>query len=240
MKTRILGIAGLTAVLLGASVVAQRLTAEQVLDKAEAAAGGAKIRTLKSIHVKGIFQAPAQKLSGTIEIYFKAPNKVLVRQTIPGVLEQTSGFDGKVGWEKSNMTGLREIKGKELEQLKSAANFTSVGNWRKQYRNPRLRGVQKLGNHEVYVIDLTTTHGTKATLYIDTREFLVRRDDSEVVTPQGSIVATSLLEDYRRVDGIMYPFRVRQQVSGMESVIYLQQVRHNVPINDSLFRKPKQ
>lgn len=240
MRTRILGIAVLTAMLLSASVVAQRLTAEQILDKAESVAGGAKIRTLKSLYIKGVFQAPAQKLSGTIEIHFKAPNKVLVRQTIPGVLEQTSGFDGKVGWEKTNMTGLRELKGRELEQLKSAANLTSVGNWRKQYRNPKLRGVQKLGNHEVYVIDLTTTHGTKATLYIDTREFLVHRDDSEVVTPRGSLMATSLLEDYRRVDGIMYPFCVRQQVSGMESVIYLQQVRHNIPVSDALFRKPKQ
>lgn len=240
MKRRAFTVVGLATGLLTTAVVAQRMSAEQILDRAETVSGGAKARTLKTVVLKGILQMPVQNLRGTIELYFKAPNKILIKQTIPNVLEQASGFDGKIGWEKSNLTGVRELKGQELEQLKSSADLNNFSNWRKQYRNPKLRGTDKVGAASVYVIDVTTAYGTKATLYIDTKSFRLLRSDSEVVTPQGRVQVSNLMEDYRKVDGILYPFRVRQSLAGMEMIVQVQQIRHNVPLSDAIFRKPKQ
>lgn len=240
MLSRTIGIAVLAMVLLTGSLLAQRMTAEQILDRADAASGGAKARQIKTFHMKGSFQMPAQNLNGTMEVYFKAPSKILVKQTIPGVLDSSQGFDGKVGWEKNSLTGLRELKGAELEQLRLSSDLNSVTNWRKQYRNPKLRGTDKVGKYSVYVIDASTPFGAKVTLYIDTKEFLPRRVDAEAVTPQGRLNVRTLFEDYRKIEGIAYPFVMRQSIAGIEMVIRIQQIRHNTPLNDSLFRKPTQ
>jgi hypothetical protein len=37
----------------------------------------------------------------------------------------------------------------------------------------------------------------------------------------------------------MYPFTTRQSTAGIEAVIKTERVRHNVSINDAVFRKPK-
>lgn len=37
----------------------------------------------------------------------------------------------------------------------------------------------------------------------------------------------------------MYPFVMRQSSAGIEAVLKLERVRHNIPIDDSIFRKPK-
>lgn len=240
MRNRTIGMTALAMALLTSSLLAQRLTAEQILDRADTASGGAKARQIKTFHMKGSFQMPTQNLNGTMEIYFKSPNKILVKQSIPGVLDSSQGFDGKVGWEKNSLTGLRELKGAELEQLRLSSDLNSITNWRKQYRNPKLRGTDKVGKYSVYVIEAHTPYGTRATLFIDTKEFLLRRIDQEAVTPQGRLNVRTLLENYRKVQGIAYPFVMRQSTAGIEMVIRIQQVRHNIPLNDSLFRKPKQ
>ncbi len=241
MKKRIL-ILGLGSLLFGlVPLTAQRLTAEQILDRSENASSPAQAVTrIKSYHVKGTMSVPSANLTGEMEIYYKAPNKIHIRQRIPNALESTTAFDGKVGWEKNNLTGLREIKGAELEQLKASAQLNSTSQWRKQLRSPKYIGTEKVRNKETYVIEATTTYGTKQKLYIDTKTFLTLRVDSESITPQGRLNTTTYLDDYRKVDGIQYPFRITQNTSGMEFVILLVQVRHNVKVDDSLFRKPRQ
>ncbi len=233
---------GLGSLVLGlAPLTAQRLTAEQILDRADSASGSPQAYArIKSFHIKGTMSMPAANITGQVEIYYKAPNKFYVRQSVPGVIESTSAFDGKVGWEKNNITGLREIKGTELEQLKESAQMNAAAQWRKNFRNPKLLKNEKVRNKETYVVEAETRYGTKAKLYIDTRTFLVLRMDTEAITQQGKISTVNYFDDYRKVDGIQYPFRITQNVSGMEIVILILQVRHNVKVNDSLFRKPRQ
>jgi hypothetical protein len=37
----------------------------------------------------------------------------------------------------------------------------------------------------------------------------------------------------------MYPFTTRQSTAGIEAMIKTERIRHNVPIDDAIFRKPK-
>lgn len=240
-------IAGLAITLLIApmGLIAQRtgakLTAEQILDRAAQTESPPAIRArIKTLHLKGQMSMPAQGIQGDVEIYWKAPNKFLTIQTIPGVGEVRQGFDGKVGWEKSPLTGLRRMQGAELEQLKYTSDNTATTHWRQFVRSPKLRGTQKVGNFETYVINATTTYGAAITFYIDTKQFLARRVDMEVVAQGGKVSTVQFFEDYRRVDGVYYPFRIRQQTAGIEAVITIQQVRHNVSVSDALFRMPKE
>ena len=43
---------------------------------------------------------------------------------------------------------------------------------------------------------------------------------------------------YRKVDGVMMPFTIRQSTADDELIFHFEDIRTNVPIDDSRFTKP--
>ncbi|MCS7300282.1 MAG: outer membrane lipoprotein-sorting protein [Fimbriimonadales bacterium] len=214
-------------------------SAQQVLDRMAQAAGLTQAAKIRSWQLTGTIQYPQQGLQAKFESFYKAPNKYLAKINIPQIGEIQQGYDGKVAWEKNPMTGLRELKGAELAQMRQSAEAGAANDFRKMLRNPQLAGEAKVGNRNAIVIKAQSTVGGPMTLYIDSQRYLPLRVDMETATPQGKISTTSLMEDYRRVDGVMYPFTVRQSTANIQAILKLERVRHNVSISDAIFRKPK-
>jgi hypothetical protein len=213
--------------------------AQQVLERMAQAMGLANAAKIRTVQVTGTISYPAQGIQGRFEAYHKSPNKILLKITIQGLGEVQQGYDGKVGWEKNPMTGLRELQGTELAQMRWSAETGASNDLRKALRNPKLAGRERVGNREAFVITAQTTAGTPIKVYIDTQRYLPLRMDMEAATPQGKLNIATFLEDYRRIDGIMYPFTTRQSTAGIEAVQKTERVRHNVPVSDAIFRKPK-
>ena len=214
-------------------------TAQQVLERAAQAMGLANAAKIRTVQVIGTVSYPAQGLQGRLEAYYKSPNKFFAKITLQGVGEILQGYDGKIGWEKNPMTGLRELQGAELAQMRWSAESGASNDLRKTLRNPKLVGQEKVGNRNAFVITAQTTVGMPIKVYIDTQRYLTLRMDMEIATPQGKLNTTTFLEDYRRVDGVMYPFTIRQSTAGIEAVMKVERVRHNIAIDDAVFRKPK-
>ena len=234
----VLGVACLTA-LQPIAQQARPQNAQQVLDRVAQAMGVANAAKIRTVQVTGTVSYPAQGLQGRFEAYYKSPNKFFTKITLQGVGEILQGYDGKIGWEKNPMTGLRELQGTELAQMRWSAETGASNDLRKALRNPKLAGRERVGNREAFVITAQTTAGTPIKVYIDTQRYLPLRMDMEAATPQGKLNIATFLEDYRRVDGIMYPFTTRQSTAGIEAVVKTERIRHNVPIDDAIFRKPK-
>ncbi len=55
---------------------------------------------------------------------------------------------------------------------------------------------------------------------------------------QGKQSIQSFLDDYRDVDGVKIPFKLRQVTSAFTIDIKIEEVKHNVPIDDAKFNKP--
>jgi outer membrane lipoprotein-sorting protein len=234
----VLGVACLTA-LQPVAQQAKPQNAQQVLDRMAQAMGLANAAKIRTVQMTGTISYPAQGIQGRYEALYKAPNKTLIKLNIQGLGEVQQGYDGKVGWEKNPMTGLRELQGAELAQMRQSAQMGASNDLRKTLRNPKLVGQEKVGNRNTFVITAQTTTGAPIKVFVDAQRYLPLRMDIEIATPQGKLNTTTFLEDYRRVDGIMYPFTTRQSTAGIEAVIKTERVRHNVPIDDAIFRKPK-
>ena len=234
----VLGVACLTA-LQPIAQQARPQNAQQVLDRMAQAMGLANAAKIRTVQMTGTISYHAQGIQGRYEALYKAPNKTLIKLNIHGLGEVQRGYDGKVGWEKNPMTGLRELQGAELAQLRWSAETGASNDLRKSLRNPKLVGREKVGNRETFVLTAQTTAGSPLKIYIDTQRYLPLRMDLEVATPQGKLNIVFRLEDYRRIDGVMYAFTTRQSTAGIEAVQKIERVRHNVPIDDAIFRKPK-
>src|SRR6266508_2247239 len=98
--------------------------ADEVLDKyVEALGGKAAVEKLTSRVMKGDFELTTMGVTSVAEIYAKAPNKWLLTINVPGFGLVQQGYDGASGWAQDPQTGLRDLRGGELEDVKRSAEF---------------------------------------------------------------------------------------------------------------------
>lgn len=211
---------------------------DQVLDKYVQSLGGkAAIEKLSSRVSKGTFEA-SQGVSGEIQFFSKAPNKTTLVVDLSGLGQIRQGFDGTVGWADNPQTGPREMTGQELLVTKRGAEFYQALKLRALYPKMAVRGKQKVGEHEAYLIEADPGDGSLRRMYFDTATGLLVRNEIERDTGQGRGTFETELDDYKEVDGVRLPFTVRQSNPGVSFTIKITEVQHNVPIDDSKFAKP--
>jgi zinc protease len=215
------------------------LTASQVIDRSIEATGGKRaLEKLSSTYAKGTMLFTAQELHGIIERYAKAPNKQLTVTNLEGVGETRQGFDGRVAWAQDPSGRVTELTGIALEETKRDAAFDAPLKWRDHFPKASLAGEASIGGRKAYVIRLATASGKVSTRYYDAGTFLLLRETARFDTPQGAMDITTEFSDYRDVDGIQTPFRIKQVMPMGEVVMTVTELKYNVPIEDALFVKP--
>ena len=175
---------------------------------------------------------------GQITITQKAPNKMLTTMTLTGLGEFQTGFDGKTGWSKDTINGLRELTAGELTATRRGAQFNQT-DMSKLYSTTTVTGRDKVGDREVYVVEAVPTEGgAPVKMYFDAQNGLMLRIDSVTESPQGKISIQSYMEDYRAVDGINSPMTLRQVIGPTTIIMRFTEIKHDVAVNDTLFVKP--
>ena len=214
-------------------------TIDEILQKNIDAIGGrAAMTKITTVTARGTISVPDAGVDGTIQLFQKAPDKALTIVDLGG-MQQREGVDGVIGWSNDPQNGLREKTGVELAVAKRGAVFARELRMKELYPKMVVKGREKLGTSEAYVVEATPTEGSPDTLYYDVTSGLVVR---QLVTRQSAIGPLEVdiaLEDYRAVDGVKRPFRIRQVTTQFTAVVQLTEVTHNTPIDDSMFRKPK-
>jgi hypothetical protein len=214
-------------------------TVDQIIEKYVQALGGkAAIEKNSSRVVKGTIDVSAMGISGTTESYAKAPNKFGTNSTLSGLGTFMQGYDGTTAWEQNPMTGFRVLSGAELALVKRDSMFHGDLKFKELYPKAVVKGKQKVGDREAYLIEATPAEGGPEQLYYDAQTGLLIRRDFVLDSPQGQLPTETYLEDYKEVDGIKIPFTVRQTNPAVSFTIKITEVKHNVAIDDAKFNKP--
>jgi len=214
-------------------------TVDQILDKYVTALGGrAAIEKLTSRVTKGVFQAPEQGAEGTFESYAKAPNMTFSMVDVPGFGQIRQGFDGSTAWADNPQSGPRLLDGQELSSAARSAEFYQAIKLRALYPKLALKGKDKVGTQETYIVEGDPGDGTLRRMYFDTATGLMLRSDIERDGPQGRATFESYLDDYKEVDGVKLPFSIRQMNPNVNFTLKIREIRHNVPVEDSKVAKP--
>lgn len=212
---------------------------DDILDKFVAAIGGKDaIMKQNSRVMKGSFDIEAMNVSGTVEVFTKAPNKNAVVVTIPsfGVFNQT--YDGDKAWSSNPMEGLRELAGTELAAAKRRSDFYNELNYKKNYSKLTVTGKEKVGASDAYVIEAVPAEGAPEKLYFDVATNLLVKHDFEAESPQGKVPTESFVEDYKAVDGVKVPHTMKQVSPVFSMSMKFTEVKTNVAIEDAKFGKP--
>lgn len=199
---------------------------EPIIEKFVAAVGGrAGLERLTSRVSKGRFQGSFGGIGvdGAVEILEKSPQSYAALINVAGLGVIRRAFTGSYGYEQIPLYGFRRLEGRELADLKLSSDFRWAEDFHGLYPSMRLKGREKVGGSDTYVVEATPAEGSPVTFYFDVQTGLLLRKDR------------TYFEDYREVDGVKLPFKIRDDFS----LITLTEVKHNLPVDDARFVEEK-
>jgi hypothetical protein len=226
--------------LVAAPAAAQLPSAKDLQAKHIQALGGPDaIKKHTQMHITGNFEVPAQGISGTMEIWSLAPDKMLSVQEIPGVGTIKAGYDGATAWQMNPMTGASVLSGKQLDQIKQQADLHSVLTPEKYIESQETVEKTTFDGKEAYKVKVVTKAGETYYEYYDASTGLNIGMQRSIESQMGPIEATTMVGDYKSVDGQLFPTKMRQSAMGMESVIVFSKIEF-AGVDPALFELPKE
>lgn len=215
-------------------------TTSEILAKYVAALGGREaIEKIKTRTMKGTIDVTPMGIKGTVEVYAAAPDKNYTNGNLAGVGSFIDGYDGNISWVVDPINGSREKTGQELLQTKLASNFYRELNLDKLYPKMEVKGIEKVGDKDTYVVVATPDGIPAETFYFDAASGLLLRSDSTAIAPEGNAAIKTFYDDYRDVDGVKVPFKTRSVLPQYELWTTLTEVKNNVAVDETKFSKPK-
>ena len=237
------------AMFASATSISAQQTADEVIDKSLAALGGrAALAKLQTRAASGtiVLSTPAGEINGTIEFTNARPNKTrtLIKADLSalgaGELTIDQRFDGHVGYVLDSLQGNREMTGNQLENMKNSAFPHPFLNYKDLGVTAKLAGKESIGGREAYVVVFDPTSGSEIRNFIDAETFLPIKSVMKVEIPQlgQEVEQTTEFFDYKELDGLKIPYRLRSSSSVQSFTITLSKIEHNVKVDDALFVKP--
>ena len=206
--------------------------AKEILKKYITAIGSEDLlRSVKDrvIDMKGIVQG----VETEITFYQKSPNK-LCQKIIVGEVEQKIIFDGSKGMKIIGETN-QKITGDELVKL----SFDAIMNLilEPEIYNVKLQygGLEKMDDRDSYKILLTLPNGAEWIQYYDMETGLKILDSKDIITPQGKYQQITKFDDYREIEGVRYPFKVKQYLGNQTLDFTVESIQINTGISDDVF-----
>jgi zinc protease len=168
----------------------------------------------------------------------KAPNKSSTKIDVPNLGAVNRVFNGAASWHSDPASGLRELSGVELAQMKRASDFYVDLNYNKHYAKMEVKGKEKVGSYETYVIEAAPAEGSPEKLYFDVNTGLLVRHDMETESPEGKAPSENYMDDYKVVDGVKIPHVIKYVNPMISWVIKFTEVKNNIEIDNAKFNKP--
>ncbi|MDP2320947.1 MAG: hypothetical protein Q8O42_16590 [Acidobacteriota bacterium] len=241
--------AALALLVLGCSTLASAQTADEVIEKHLAALGGraalAKLQSRQMIGTMTLSLPTGGDVTGSVEALNAVPNKArtLIKLDLTalgaGPIQIDQRFDGTTGYMLDSMQGDRPITGSQLESMKSAAFPTPFLNYKERGASVELKGKEKIGERDAYLLVYTPKDGAVVRQYLDAESFLAVRMVTTVEVPgMGALDQVSELLEQRDVDGVKVPFLIKSTSAAQSFTINVTKVEHNVTVDEKLFAKP--
>ncbi len=205
----------------------------------EVMGGAAAIAKASSRRMKGLYQTEDGSSFFSIEIFQKAPNKSLFKITLPNGVVVRDVCDGQSAWIEDAIGGYHQYEGAALASRLRYTDFTDRGKAFLLAATGRVTGQEKIGRHNTWVVEYTPEKNVVSRMYFDVDSGFVVHTEDTYSTKDGPYSVKLDLDDYREVDGLKVPYRMKRIEKGVVLNIRLVQVDVNASIDDSMFLKPE-
>jgi photosynthetic reaction center cytochrome c subunit len=211
-------------------------TGEQLIDKYVQALGGASaVDRITTRVMKGKIEFGGKSFG--IDIYCKHPEQ-RVSYTHNPEGESVTAFNGREGWMKNPGMPLREMHASDLDGAAIDADLHLATDLKQMFTQTRVRGTEKIGDREAFVVIGRREEKTPVRLYFDKDSGLLVRLVRYGDTALGWMPVQIDYSDYHDVKGLKLPYRWTLARPSGRFTIQISEVRQNVPVDDAKFVKP--
>jgi len=212
--------------------------ADVLIDRyVQAVGGAAAIEKVTSRVMKGMIDFGGRSLP--IDIYAKDPEKRISFTHMPEG-DNVTAFNGQEGWLGMPGRPLREMHGSDLDGAAIDADLHLAAHLKQMFSEVQVRGTEKVGDREAYVVVGQRAGKTPVRLYFDVQSGLLVRLVRFGDTALGWMPTQIDYADYRDADGVKVPCRWTLARPSGRFTIQVNEVKQNVPVDESKFVKPAQ
>jgi len=134
---------------------------------------------------------------------------------------------------------ITDIEGKELERLRLDATIQFLLDPESYGVKADLLPNEYVDSVDCYVIKFTLPSGIRWFQYYEIATGLKFKESKEIQTKQGLFDQETYFSDYRRVQGIKYPFKIIQYLGLQEIELNVISIEENTSLDDKIFELPE-
>ncbi|MFW6370446.1 MAG: LolA family protein [Bacteroidota bacterium] len=218
------------------NIQAQNL--QEVLDKHFRAVGQENLLKKETYTVEAAIEQMGTEFPMTMKL--KRPNKFRMEMEMQGQ-KMVQAYDGENGWMIAPWMSSepQDLSGPELAQAMEQANFDGeLYNYSSKGTEASLIGKVNLDGKPMYNIKLTDKNGAVKNYFIDTEDHLIRKVKARINAQGQEVEVEQNLSGYKEFDGVKMPSKIESKNPMGTAVIHFKEIEFNVPMDDSLFKKP--
>jgi len=172
-----------------------------------------------------------------VQIFDKSPNESAVLTHLPNG-DSATIYNGQLGWSSTPGRPVRDMSTADTAAavLDSDLQFPADAN--RVFKELKVTGEEKIGEKPTYVMAGVREGQPPTRLYFDQQSGLLLREVRYAETPLGLNPTQIDYADYRDQGGVKTPFQWTISQPRGRSMIQIEQMQQNVPIDDAKFAKP--
>jgi len=218
----------------GPRAVSGEVTAQNVIEAYVAAIGGKqKVKAVEDVTMK--MSANIQGMTIEAVNKQKAPDMFYTALSMGGNVMQKQVFDGTRG-KMSAMGQSQEITGDDLAELKLQAALFPELRYAELGYTLELAGIEQVDGQDAYRVRFTSPTGSVCSEFFSLETGLRISSQVNQETPMGSMTMVTNYGDYREVNGVKYPFSIKQQVGPQMLDMKVNSIEVNTGLSADDFR----
>ncbi len=236
----------LICVISAGQLIAQDLTAEQIVANYLKAIGQDNLMTKETMKITG--RMTVQGMEFQLLGYEKKPAKERQEIIVQG-MKLIMVIDGKTGWKINPMMGITDPQDLTPEDITdntrqerndpSGTWDSPMMSWKTDGTKIELAGMEDVDKSAAYNLKFTFSDKNVINYLVDTKSFLIVRSKSTQSVQGKSYEQEIRFGAYKDFDGVRIPEKVEVYLDGvLGQTAYVESCEFNIPIDDSLFRKP--
>lgn len=188
-----------------ANAVKPSITEAQIVDSYIKAIGGREeLEKVKAVVSTGKMEVMGQSLN--VSMKQMAPNKELMEISMGGQVVMKNVYDGTTGYQLQ-MGQKQDMSQEDLDNKKAVKGLIEQLSYGAGYKL-EVKGMEKAGNANVYVLAVTLPAGGIKTEYYDVNTGLLVKTMESKKEQGVEITQTTELSDYRKVGNVLFPHKL--------------------------------
>ncbi|MEO6288699.1 MAG: insulinase family protein, partial [Ginsengibacter sp.] len=221
-----------------AASTSANVSADEIINNYIKAIGGEdEVNKLKSISITGKMSMQNMELDYTEKTM--APNMQLTEIQMNGQPIVHRFFNGKTG-SATQMGKTQELSEDEIATSIETKGLVPQMFYKEDSYKLENTGIEKVNGKDAYKINITSPSGKKSTEYYDVNSGYLVKTDRNLKANGQEITQSIEYSDYKKVDGIMFPFTdsvsVQTPAGAQDFVINVDDVKINEGVTTEDFR----